>query len=51
MRDYLVPCPIRVDTSGRKLDAAGKLIEQVARPDLKATEYKDPKRKPKFHNV
>jgi hypothetical protein len=47
---YWKPCPIRVDTAGRPLDAAGKLIKQGARADLKKTDHEDPTRKIEFTN-
>jgi len=48
MRDYQHPCRDRVDRAGRVLDAAGKLVKQTARPDLKNTDQVDPKRQPGF---
>ena len=54
MKDYLTPHrgnsgPFdHKDASGRPLDAAGKLINQSARPDLKKTNYVDPNRRPQF---
>ena len=54
MRDYMTPNRGvagefgSADTAGRALDSAGKLVEQKARPDLKHTNYKDPKRAPEF---
>jgi hypothetical protein len=48
MRDYQYPCKDRIDRAGRVLDAAGKLVKQPARPDLKKTDGVDPDRKPEF---
>lgn len=54
MRDYMFPNTGNAgefgsaDTAGRKLDSAGKLIKQMARPDLKNTNQEDPKRQPAF---
>ena len=57
MRDYMHPNKgnsgsfDHKDASGRPLDAAGKLINQSARPDLKKTNYVDPNRRPQFKNT
>jgi hypothetical protein len=41
----------REKAQGRKIDAAGKLAVQSARPELKETDGIDPKRKPQFKNI
>ena len=41
----------RVKRNGRRIDRAGKLVHQTARPDLKTTDYVDPKRTPGFKNI
>ena len=48
MKDYLRPSTITEDSAGRKLDAAGKLVIQSSRPELKKTKGVDPKRRPEF---
>lgn len=48
MIDYQYPCRDRIDRAGRPLDAAGKLVRQPARPDLKKTDGVDPDRRPEF---
>jgi hypothetical protein len=48
MKDYMWPAGITEDAAGRKLDAAGKLVKQTARPELKKTGGVDPDRMPEF---
>ena len=48
MKDYLRPSTITEDSAGRRLDAAGKLIVNTSRPELKKTKGVDPKRRPEF---
>lgn len=51
MKDYLYPSSVRIDSSGRKLDASGKLIKQTARKDLERTHGVDIKRDPQFKHT
>lgn len=47
-KSYMWPCGIQTDAAGRELDAAGKLVKQPARPELKKTNGVDLTRMPEF---
>lgn len=48
---YMHPIADREDKAGRKLDAAGKLLVQLARQDLKKTKFVDRNRTIQFTNT